>query len=50
MVGSSEFLSEDRSGVSNGVTSLVGSGVESNNGDDEDDSGFFIGGDGGEGE
>jgi len=50
MVGSVEFLSGDCGGVSNRVVSLVGGGVESNKGDEEDDSGFFTGGDGGEGE
>jgi len=43
------FLSEDCGGVSNGVGSLVGGGVESNNVDEESDGGFFTGGDGGEG-
>jgi len=50
MVGLAIFLSGDCGGVSNGVASLVGGGVESNNGDEEGDSGFFTEGDGGEGE
>jgi len=50
MVGSTVFLSGDCDGVSKGVVSLVGGGVESNTGDEEGDGGFFIGGDGGEGE
>ena len=50
MVGSIVFLRADCGGVSKGVVSLGRGGVESNNGDEENDGGgFFIGGDGGEG-